>query len=207
MMAGASHVGGSPLFHSPTAQYSSLAAPPQMDLTGLSQQSIWGAPSTFPSGGFENGQNTLQGSVTTGGMGLSPPSPFSQHHTQVGLSASGVNGSRNSLPQHKRGPSLMQQMPHQQHPQYQHHSSLSMPFSSASNSLGMTADTSLGLPMDEVANASFTGAMASSRDLFYNSGYQTGAHSYHTRHLSYNENRLGPGMPSQPPPPPLWGNI
>jgi hypothetical protein len=205
-MAGASHVGGSPLFHSPTAQYSSLMASPQTDLPGLSQQSIWGAPPTLPSGGFENSQNTLQGNITGGGLGLSPPSPFSQHHTQVGLSASGVNGSRNSLPQHKRVPSLIQQMPHQQHPQYHHHPSLSMPFSSTSHGLSMTADTSLGLSMDEVANSGFTGAMASSRDMFYNSGFQAGANSYHTRHLSYNENRLGPGMPSQPPPPPLWGN-
>lgn len=202
MMAGTGPSVG-PLFNSPPLQYSSLAAPTQTpELPSLSQQSIWGPPPR-PSGGFEAVQQALHGSAPGSGLGLGTPSSFSQHHGSAGLSTTnGANAGR-SLLQHKRVSSFAQQMQLQQQSQYQSHPSASPTLANPSHRSGMITDPSLALSMDGMRNPDLTGAIRGPHDLFYNPNFQAGT-SYHTRHLSYNDPRLGPGM--QQPPPSVWGN-
>jgi len=202
MMTGTSQLGGSPLFRSPTLQYSSLVAPTQSELPSLAQKSIWGAPAPLPhpSGGFENIQH--QGDVTSGSLGLGSQGSTPQHYAQAALPTSnGISAGQNSLLQYHRTSSFIPQLQNQQQP---YHASPSVPLSTASHrsTISTIVNPPNGLPIDRTGNPNFTGTLGGSHDSFYNSTYQV---PYHTRHLSYNNSKLGSGMPQQPPPP-VWGS-
>ncbi|KAF8639187.1 hypothetical protein AX17_001673 [Amanita inopinata Kibby_2008] len=205
LMAGAAgHVSGSPLFQSPTHQYLSLAAPgPPPELSTMSQQSIWGATPAYLTGGFENTQQSMHGTISNGVSSIGTGSMFGQQYGQFSpANANGVNGSLGTLLQHKRIPSLTQHMQFQQ--QLQNPPPLPL---SASGSQGLSMNTeSLVSPLNNTNGSAIDNfAMGSAAsNTFYNSNYQAGPYQYHSRHLSYNDPRMGQTVAQ--PSPQLWGN-
>ncbi|KAF8352026.1 hypothetical protein F5887DRAFT_1068400 [Amanita rubescens] len=202
MLAGTtSHTSGSPLFHSPTHQYSSLDVTHVRDIPNISQPSIWGPPLPYSASGFDGPQQQSIHANTVGiGLGRDNMESFAQQYPQPGLATTnGINGGRSNLSPHRRGPSITQQIQLQQQQQYQVQPPSSLPLLSSS-----MADPTFGLSMDGIGSSNFVGAM-DPRGAFYNGTYRNGTSPFHTRHLSYNDPRLGPGM-QQSLPPSLWGS-
>ncbi|KAK2460824.1 hypothetical protein APHAL10511_007294 [Amanita phalloides] len=200
ILAGAAgHVSGSPLFPSPTHQYSTLDTTHSFDLPSLSHQSIWGPPSPFISGGFNGTQQSINVNATGIGLNMNAGGPFPQQFAQHGMAPSNGIGDRSNL-LHSRVPSLSPvQLQLQQ--QYQIQTPLSLSLSNGSHGLNMSEDTSFGLSMDDINLAE----AIDPRGAFYNNNYRNGSSPFHTRHLSYNDPRLGTGI-HQPLSPSLWGN-
>lgn len=200
MLAGAtSHTSGSPLFHSPTHQYSSLDVTHVRDVPNISQPPIWGSPLPYSASGFE--QQSLHANTVGIDLGRDVTEPFAQQYPQQGLpTTNDINGGRSNLSPHRRGPSITQQIQLQQ--QHQYH--VQPPSSLALLSSNMAADPTFGLSMDGIVSNNFAGAM-DPRGAFYTSNYRNGTSPFHARHLSYNDPRLGPGM-QQSLPPSVWGS-
>ena len=199
MLAGASrHASGSPLFHSPTNQYSSLDATHVLDIPNLSPQPIRGPPLPYSQGGFDGVQHSIHANT---GLGMDNAESFAQQYSQPVFAATNcMNGGRGNLSPHRHGLSLSQHIQlQQQQQQYQVQPPLSLSFPSPD----MMADSSFGLSMDGVGSSSFAGAM-DPRGGFYNSSYRNGASPFHTRHLSYTDPRLGGIQQSLQPS--VWGN-
>lgn len=197
MLAGASRHGGSPLFHSPTNQYSSLDATHVLDIPNISPQALRGPPIPYSQGGFDGSQHSIHANTASTGIGMDNTESFAQQYSQPGFAATnGMNGGRSNLSPHRHGPSLSQQIQLQQQQQYQLQPPLSLSFPSPD----MMADSSFGLSMDGIGSSSFAGAM-DPQGGFYNSSYRNGASPFHTRHLSYTDPRLGGILP-----PSVWGN-
>ncbi|KAF8635724.1 hypothetical protein AX15_000340 [Amanita polypyramis BW_CC] len=205
----AGHVSGSPLFKSPTHQYSTLAAPQTSDLPSIPQPSIWSAPSSFASGRLKASQQSMHGNGTSIGLGTGAAGSSAHQLSQLGPTlATELNDGRNSFLEHRRVSSLTQQFQpqqqQQQQQQYQSQPPLPILFSNGAHSLNMTAD-SLGLSMEGITSGGLGGTIDSRGGFYGNNNYRTATSPFHTRHISYNDARLGPGI-QPPPPPPVWGN-
>ncbi|PFH51166.1 hypothetical protein AMATHDRAFT_143301 [Amanita thiersii Skay4041] len=206
MMASATgHMSGNPLFQSPTLQYSALT--PASEPPAMVQQSIWSTSPPYITSNLETIQPNVPGNITGVGQALPPTThPVQNYGLSPALGgANTINGSTSNLPQHQRVNSLTQQLQLQQLQQQQNQP---LSYSFSGGSYGLNANSAnFALSIHSNGISSLTGPFGGPTDTLYSSDYPSGLSStpyHHSRHLSYNDSRVG--QPMHHPPPPVWGN-